>query len=238
MQNANANFYSLLADMYIELPGWSDKFMNGYFSFGPSVTIEAAGTDPASKGMMLGFSGYMHNHTSEQLNEAVGTFVKKMNNTNGIKGSFISQDIAKQSDILGTDPGYAGAGYNIAISSRLWPKEALTNKQNVLDFFDLLGTNSMTGLLISGPGLRDVSDPSATSVTPAWRRTYLHQSMLSWSPIPWHTADSMRSNRSNMGLPQCQPGSDSPLHYYKSSRESPARNGARYGLLLERGGCV
>lgn len=169
--NDNANFYSLLADMYSELVRWSDHYVNGYFSFGPSALL---GQDGA--GMAMVFGGYMHNHTVEQLDALMDPFVKKMNKAEGISGAFLSTGLPKMSEILGTDDAYTQAGYNVVMTSRLWPREALTDKETLVDYFKILESNGTEGLVVSGPAVRDFPDPGSTSVTPAWRRTYLHTS--------------------------------------------------------------
>jgi hypothetical protein len=192
--NANANFYAVLADMFEGLVSWSDNYVNGYFTFGPT-SAQQTGTTTTSKRsegsgepMSVSFTGYGHNMTGQQLKDLMAPFTSILNATQGVHGSILISEVPHISDVLGTDAGYSPAGVNIIIGSRLWAKEALLDKARLLDFYRKVEssyssgaeagvfTGPISGLLISGPGLRDAPDADQTSVSPSWRRTYLHLS--------------------------------------------------------------
>jgi hypothetical protein len=189
----NENFHAVLAEMFTQLVDWSDNYINGYFTFGYNTATGAysqSTTDADSNRPSVSFLGYAHNQTAAELRKTISPFLDTLNATAGIESRVEISEVPRMTDILGKSAAYAPAGVNIIIGSRLWSKEVLLDKPKLLEFFDQVDQDTIavyekgvtpgttTGLLVSGPGLRNAPDADGTSVTPAWRRTYLHLSKL------------------------------------------------------------
>jgi FAD/FMN-containing dehydrogenase len=189
--NPNESFHAVLAELFTQLVDWSDRYINGYFTFGYNTAVGAypqSATDADSNRPSVSFVGYGHNQTAVQLRRTISPFLNTLNATAGIESQVEISEVPRMTGLLGKSAAYAPAGVNIIIGSRLWNKEVLLDKPKLLDFFDQVDQDTATvyekgvtpgtttGLLISGPGLRDAADADGTSVTPAWRRTYLHLS--------------------------------------------------------------
>jgi hypothetical protein len=175
-KNNSLGFYSILAEMCSYLPEWSDNDMNGYFTFAKASLLgyPAAGDPP-----VVGFGGWIHNKTLAELHELMDPFVAKLNATKGVFAQFTASHVSGAAAILSTSDAdeLSGAGYNAALGSRLWPKEALMDKEALVEVFRTNSQVISQGLLVSGPAVRNFAEPQSVSVTPAWRRSYLHTCM-------------------------------------------------------------
>lgn len=96
----NIHFYDLLASMYEALIEWSDSYINGYFTWAPATYI-TGNTSMSAKPLAIEFTGWGHNVSLSKLNSLMGPFVKTINETSGVFGTFSSQEIQRVSDLLG-----------------------------------------------------------------------------------------------------------------------------------------
>jgi hypothetical protein len=250
----NKIFHAVLAEMFTQLVDWSDNYINGYFTFGYNTATGAysqSTTDADSNRPSVSFLGYGHNQTASELRETLSPFLDTLNATAGIEGQVEISEVPRMTDLLGKSAAYAAAGVNIIIGSRLWDKEVLLNKPKLLEFFEQVDQDTIavyekgvtpgttTGLLISGPGLRNAADADGTSVSPAWRRTYLHLSKLPrLSTLPlkiYRITDCIHSHRSYLGLQKLNPSSHRSSRQHEHISKEITRHGSGYGLLPQRG---
>lgn len=177
----NANFYSLLADLYKELVTWSDQYVNGYIYYGPAWLLSGTDGDTSNPPSAapypysLLFTGYGLNQSGADLNQTMAAFTDILNNTEGILGEIHITDVPRTVDLLRRETS-AAAGTNLYLGSRLWDKGALLDRESLLSTLRQLEPNLVQGLMVSGPAVRDESMIPLTSVTPTWRQTYLHTS--------------------------------------------------------------
>jgi hypothetical protein len=227
--------------MFAAVGPWSDNYINGYFNWGNASLLAGDPTPPkGTSPKAVSFTGYGHNMTLAQLHRLMDPFVKKMNATHGLTGTFNTTYLPRVTCILSTSSGEgsaAGAGYNVAMGSRLWPKESLTNRTGLLSVFKTLDLNINQALMISGPAVRDKSATKFTSVSPAWRKSYVHICKFAPSDISPKMPLTSPSDHCFLGLPQCCTRSDDQRSLNQCPREIAPRPRPRQRCLSQRSRC-
>ncbi|KAF7125710.1 hypothetical protein CNMCM5793_002003 [Aspergillus hiratsukae] len=184
--NNNSNWYSALTHLHSQIPVLSDINATAYYSFGPQQLLGVGttpnGTSGQSSGgpstMALILTGWALDQPEDTLRQVLKPIWDKFNSTTGAVSSVTMRSGQNISDVVGVSTGDASAstptaGLNVVMASRLWDRSALLDTEGVENTFRALQDHIVQGLLIAGPGVRNVPVESA-SVTPAWRRTYLH----------------------------------------------------------------
>ncbi|KXT07597.1 hypothetical protein AC578_10248 [Pseudocercospora eumusae] len=181
-EESRGAFFSLLADLFGELISWSDNYINGYITFGPTASAHEVSADESLEGsgystvvvdggpMSFNFGGFGHNRSKESLDEILAPFVARLNTTEGVNGSYSSVHLDRVADIMGSV--VIQSGYNYVLTNRLWSQKELLDKKGLIKTFEKLSGIGVGATFVSGPALRDHRKISTTSVSPSWRDSY------------------------------------------------------------------
>ena len=145
------------------------------------------------------FTGWALDQTEDVLNKILTPIVKRLNSTEGVTISASTQPGLNVSDLVGTGSSSPGlfAGVNAIMGSRLWDRNALEDPRKLEATFRCIEPNVVQSNFVSGLGVRDISKVDTASVTPAWRRSYVHISKIPAQKSPLIVTSKANMRRSH-----------------------------------------